>query len=448
MRYKVGAMLTGKRYIWLLCCLKMKEKLVRFLKSLGPGILFASTSIGVSHLVQSTRAGALYGFGLLWAVLAANLFKYPFFEYGSRYANAAGESLIDGYRKMGKWMLWLYFVITLGSMFFVRAAIGAVTAGFMDNLFGLNNLFGDDSLVYSTVGLFVFCIAVLLIGKYKALDHLVKIIGTVLVVSTVVAVLFSVARGPVSQPLPLFSKEVFDMNGAGFVFLIALMGWMPNAIDLSSWHSLWTLERIKETGYKPRLKETLQEFNFGYLVSTLLAPLFLLLGAYMLFGTDYLMPESSAGFASAIIGLYTENIGAWSYLLIAASAFSIMFGTSIAVFDGYSRAMSRIVQLLGKPDEQTKSTDARTYNVILVVLGAGALTLITFFGKSLKTLVDLATSISFLIAPVIAFVNFKLVTSKSFPAEAHPGKGMRWLSYAGLVFLSVFAAVYLWMLLR
>ena len=35
-------------------------------KTLGPGILFASTAIGVSHLVQSTRAGASYGFGLLF----------------------------------------------------------------------------------------------------------------------------------------------------------------------------------------------------------------------------------------------------------------------------------------------------------------------------------------------------------------------------------------------
>ena len=38
----------------------------------GPGILFASTAIGVSHLVQSTRAGANYGFGLLIFIIIAN----------------------------------------------------------------------------------------------------------------------------------------------------------------------------------------------------------------------------------------------------------------------------------------------------------------------------------------------------------------------------------------
>ena len=56
------------------------SKYSNLLKAIGPGILFASTAIGVSHLVQSTRAGAEYGFALLWAVVIANLFKYPFFK--------------------------------------------------------------------------------------------------------------------------------------------------------------------------------------------------------------------------------------------------------------------------------------------------------------------------------------------------------------------------------
>ena len=60
-------------------------------KSLGPGLIFAGAAIGVSHLVQSTRAGADFGFGLLWALLLVTLFKYPFFEFGMRYANATGE---------------------------------------------------------------------------------------------------------------------------------------------------------------------------------------------------------------------------------------------------------------------------------------------------------------------------------------------------------------------
>ena len=35
------------------------------LKALGPGILYAGAAIGASHLVQSTRAGASYGFEII-----------------------------------------------------------------------------------------------------------------------------------------------------------------------------------------------------------------------------------------------------------------------------------------------------------------------------------------------------------------------------------------------
>ena len=53
--------------------------MINIIKKLGPGLLFAGAAIGVSHLVQSTRAGADYGFTLIWALILANIIKYPFF---------------------------------------------------------------------------------------------------------------------------------------------------------------------------------------------------------------------------------------------------------------------------------------------------------------------------------------------------------------------------------
>ncbi len=67
---------------------------MKWLKNLGPGLLFAGAAIGVSHLVQSTRAGADFGFGLIWALILIHIVKYPFFQFGPRYATATGESLL------------------------------------------------------------------------------------------------------------------------------------------------------------------------------------------------------------------------------------------------------------------------------------------------------------------------------------------------------------------
>jgi len=258
----------------------LNESIKRFTKTLGPGVLFASTAIGVSHLVQSTRAGADFGFALIAFVILALVLKYPFFEYGSRYANVTGTSIIDGYKSLGKYALILYFLITITSMFFVTAAVGFVTAGFLENLFQVEFLG-----IWTVVILFCICAAILFIGKYRALDSLVKIIALVLIISTVIAFVVALANGPVKPIEGFLPKEIW--SGAGIFFLIALMGWMPTAVDLSSWNSLWTLERIKQTKFKPKLKETLLEFRLTYAITAVLALIFITLGSYIFFKFEF-----------------------------------------------------------------------------------------------------------------------------------------------------------------
>ena len=75
---------------------------IRLFARLGPGLLFAGAAIGTSHLVQSTRAGALYGLGLMIVVVAAYLLKYPVYRFGPAYTAATGMSLIEGYRRLGR----------------------------------------------------------------------------------------------------------------------------------------------------------------------------------------------------------------------------------------------------------------------------------------------------------------------------------------------------------
>ena len=392
----------------------MKEKFSSFSKTAGPGILFASTAIGVSHLVQSTRAGADFGLLLLGFVILVTLMKYPFFEFGSRYANVNQSSIIDGYKKLGKPALWLYFLLTISSMFFVTGAVGFVTTGFFENLFGIAFL-GE----WTVFILFAICVLILAIGKYKALDSLIKIVALILLVSTVSAFLLTLWNGPI-DPVPDFEpKELW--NASGIFFLLALMGWMPTAIDLSSWNSLWTLERMKQTNYRPKLAETLFEFRLAYLITGILAVMFVTLGAFIFYGSGEELPNNNANFAHKIVTLYTQTIGDWSYLIISASAFTVMFGTIIAVFDGYSRSLQRTVDLIFTKKEHILRTKARTFYILfLLMISTGSLVVIFQFGDNLKELVDFATVLSFVIAPIIAIFNYRLVTGKFLEKESQP----------------------------
>ena len=415
----------------------MNEKLSRFSKTAGPGILFASTAIGVSHLVQSTRAGADFGLLILGFVILVTLLKYPFFEYGSRYANSTQTSIIDGYKKLGKPALWLYFLLTIASMFFVTGAVGFVAAGFFENLFGIDFL-GEWTMVI----LLAICVSILAIGKYNILDSLIKIIVIVLVVSTVSAFLFALYNGPIEPVTGFEPKELWNISG--IFFLLALMGWMPTALDLSSWNSLWTLERMKQTNYKPKLKETLFEFRLTYFITGILAVMFVTLGTFIFYGSGEELPNNNSLFANKVVTLYTQTIGEWSYIIIAASAFTVMFGTIIAVLDGYSRSLQRTVELIFTKKEQKISTKFRTlYVIFLLVISIGALVIIFQFENNLKELVDFATVLSFLIAPVIAIFNFRLVTGKFLNKESQPSMLLKILSFAGIIFLSGFAIFFI-----
>ena len=64
---------------------------------------------------------------------------------------------------------------------------------------------------------------------------------------------------------------------------------------------------------KPSLKETLLDFNIGYVLVASLSVLFLILGTYIFYGTGNALPTSSGLFAHNVVQIYTETIGSEPY---------------------------------------------------------------------------------------------------------------------------------------
>lgn len=399
-----------------------------FLQSLGPGLLFAGAAIGVSHLVQSTRAGAEFGFGLLWALVLVHIFKYPFFQYGPRYAAATGETLLDGYKKLGKPVLATYYVLNFATMFTIQAAVTIVTAGLASQLFGIT-----PNLVIWSVILLGISMLILLIGKYQLLDNLMKYIVVILTISTIIAV--SVA---------LFStKEAFDVSQiipSGAVelsFLIAFLGWMPAPLDISIWHSIWSIEKDKTTVYKTKRKDAISDFNIGYLGALFLGICFVLLGALVMYKSGESFSSKGGVFAQQLITLYTKNLGNFSYIFIAIAAFTTMFSTTLTTLDASPRAMSRTTKLLFNDALKLR------YWFWIVFLVIGTFIILHFYMADMGLLIKIATILSFLTAPFYAILNFILITGKHTPKEHQPKLGLRILSIAGIVFLIGFSIWFL-----
>ncbi len=417
----------------------MKSKIKIFqnlLNNLGPGLLWAGAAIGVSHLVQSTRAGAQYGFALLWIVVLANLFKYPFFEYGTRYAAATGKTLIEGYKEMGKFYLVLYIVLTFATMFTIQAAVTIVTAGLVSWLAG--GFFSP--LVFAFIILLVSA-AILILGKYSILDKFMKVIVVILTATTFVAFFAAIGKFGLKVRPGAVVPDIW--NPVGIAFMIALMGWMPSAIDISVWSSIWTIEKRKDLGYKPDLKTTLFDFNLGYIGTSVISLLFLSLGAMVMFGSGEVLSGSGSEFSGQFISLFTGSIGEWSRYIIAIAAIATMFSTTLTCLDAFSRVMKETTGIV-LPKYSTERYGNNLYFVWMIIVASGSILLLSLLKSSMVFMVTLATTLSFLTAPILAVMNFKVVTGNNMPEYAKPPGWMLVLSWAGIIFLTSFSSIYLY----
>ena len=418
----------------------MKSSTMRFSikKTIGPGLLLAGAAIGVSHLVQATRAGADYGFALWWVLLFACLTKYPFLEFGPRYAAATGTTLIAGYRNLGLLPYWTYVFITFGTMFIIQAAVTIVTAGLAEQLFQL----GFNNFIWSVIILGT-CILLLMIGRYKALDISMKIIISILSIGTLLAVIL--AFGVEGTTEIIKEETITYKNLAALAFIVAFIGWMPIPIDASVWHSIWVREKSRQSGYEMNLKEALFDFNAGYIIAAIMGLLFFLLGALIMFGSGSSFSSNSVTFSAQLVEMYGNTLGEWSKPLISIAAFTAMLSTTLAVTDAFPRVIAHLYSLQAESTSLPSYRRKVVYNFSLILIPIVAVSILFFMSGSFTMLVDFAAGLSFLSAPILAWFNYTLVTGKHMPKEFRPGKYYKNFSFICFLALSAFALSYLYL---
>ena len=401
--------------------------MIKYLKKLGPGLLFAGSAVGVSHLVQSTKAGANFGFGLMWALVLINIIKFPFFEFGPRYAAATGENLLEGYKKLGKVFLKVYVVLSFATMFTIQAAVTIVTAGIASSL--LKNSLNIQS--WTLIILFI-CLMILIFGKFKFLDKFMKIIIIILSFSTIIAVI----NAFFNLDYDTNWAQVFPSNNQDIIFLIAFMGWMPAPLDVSIWQSIWVIEKQKSSSDFKK-NSIMQDFNIGYIGTFLLAIGFLFLGSLVMFGTDTKLSNDGSVFSLQLIEMYSKNLGDWSYLLIGIAAFTTMFSTTLTTLDASPRVMNKSIELIS--EKKIKNG----YNYWIIILISGTIFIFFFYLSEMGSLIKIATLLSFLTAPIYAIMNYLLIFSKHTPKNFKPSRFMNILSIIGILFLIAFNIWYL-----
>ncbi len=410
---------------------EQRLSLSQLIGSLGPGIMMAAAAVGGSHLVASTKAGAIYGWQLAVLILLVNLFKYPFFKAGVQYTMGTGESLVEGYAKLGKPYLWVFTVLAIFSAILNTAALLMFSASLLSYFVPF-----DLSLPVLCGIVLVTCLVILFAGHYRALDSLSKVIMTVLTIATLLAVI--IAAGNPTPVSAVAAETPSPWTLAAIGFIVVTMGWMPAPIEISSLTSVWLKSQRRQQ--KVTAQSALFDFNVGYIGTAILAIVFLSLGALVLNGTGVELSQSGVGFSRQLVGMYASTIGEWSRYLIAIIAFFCIFGSTITVIDGYSRVISESQRLIKEDKEQSP----KVLQSWMVVVSAAALAIIIFFASALMPMLNFAMIMAFMTTPIFALLNYILVTKTPLPKELAVGPKLKALSIIGLVYLFGFLALFIW----
>jgi Mn2+/Fe2+ NRAMP family transporter len=443
-----------------------------FFHRLGPGLLLAATSIGASHLVMSPKAGSMFGFRLLWLVTLTHFFKYHAFESGPRYAAATGESLIAGYMRLPGprgWALWVFLAGTVAQGIGVLSGVVSIAAAVLYSFIGGLSFAHYSALVIITVLLF------LRFGGYGWLDLLNKIMMIVLFVATVIVFV------PVFPSPRVFLNYIVVQMPLGSIALVAaILGWMPTGIDVSIWHSLWILEkfpwlatarravlsgettdgnnRVNGSAYfekrsgssaqssaaddfetrKRIWRFSLVDMRIGYVLSFVVASVFLLLGAIFLHGTSYGIEDS--GFARSLAVIYTERLGGWMFVVFMIAAFFAMYSTSYTVMDGFPRSFAEAVTTLF-PGVRRKWW-AGLYWGFIVFSALFAFIMILTVGNPV-TLVMIVAILSLAVAPLYCALNYYCITRFVKEEVFRPNRVHRAIALSGIAFMSLVTLVYI-----
>lgn len=414
------------------------------LKTLGPGLFFAAAAIGASHLVQSTRAGALYGLGMIFFILIGLVTKYPSFRFGQQYPAITGVSLVEGFRRQGKWALVLYALIALTTVFPGLAAVSLLAIGLVQYSLGLNL-----NPQFAAAILIMLSSTFVLIGGYHRLDIFIKVLMVLLVITTIIATVIVLPQMQWSASQPVFAIKFTPVM---WFFVATLVGWMPSPIDTCVIQSIWVVEKSRDLKFRLGWRVASIDFHIGYWITAITAFCFLILGAAMFYGGGEAFPEGAIGFSIQLIQMYDQVLGSWSKLIISISALAVVFSTMFVMLDGYSRAFVEVWHRFQgaeqAEDDCPERSNFKYLAISMLLLNIGAISVLAFFMRSFTAMLAIATTVSFVFAPVVALLAHRAMISKDIPVGCQMGKGLERFSVVCIVLLTLFATYYIYLLLQ
>ena len=384
---------------------------------LGPGLVFFFSSMGPGTFLTSAVAGATYGYSLIWALALALLFRFVWVNVSASYVLVTRESLLQGYARLGRWLVWTSLVVTI----LVRHSSNLYTILLMGNAAHLLlPLPVAHSGAIWSVGLTILGVVMMIGGGYALIERLCTIVIVVLGISLPIAAVVA-HPDPAAIARGLFIPTMPNSTGvySALLLLAAMIGAQAGSMSNLSYSYFasergWSGPEDLRRQRLDLLASTACRFGIGTLLQVAAAATILPLG---------LKPQS----AEELVRIFSDSMGMLGRVIFGLGLWGICFSSFVGGTMGYSLIVRDIcrryvpgLRVAADSDTLTKSSrDDAVYQWSVALLGLSPL-YVVFLAVEPVALTLLVRSMVVILIPVLVGALIKIANDKALMGPHRP----------------------------
>ena len=352
------------------------RRLGHVLRYLGPGLITAAAIVGSGELIATTVLGAENGYLLLWLILVSCPVKIFVLHEIGRYTIATGETSLEAFNRVPgprfrvSWVVWLYGLLILCSLFPQGGMMGAISEI-------LHTTFPAIPLTGWLWAVAVLTFFLLAKGSYGPVEKIalgLVVAFTILTVGCAIVLLKSPEYFSWSRVLEGLSFSL--PQGSGFGTAVTVFGITgAGSMDLIQ-YPYWCIEKGYARFTGPReATEVWTNRAFGW-IRVMSADVFVSLIfytfptiAFYLLGAGILPAVGVVPKGTEMVGMlssmFTEILGGWSFYLFMLGAFAVLYSTVFAGSGAMARGTADLLANMGMFDKRDYRGRLRAIRILI-----------------------------------------------------------------------------------
>jgi Mn2+/Fe2+ NRAMP family transporter len=409
---------------------------------LGPGLLWMVAAAGSGELLFTPIVASKHGYTLLWALIAAVALKWFINREIGRYSVCTGETILQGFERVGRWAVWL---IVIPQVVVAAAALAGLASAAGTALI----IMLPGPLAVWTAVILLVSMALVVFGRYRKVELVARLEAAALGIAAIVAAA-AVLPGPATL---LAGMRPRIPPNTDYTELLPWLAYLLAGAAGLMWYSYWVVEKGYGAAAAPKRGDPRPEQLRGWLTqmtldttvavvgATIITTAFLVLGSELLQPRG-LVPEESR-VAETLGRLFQEVWGRAGFWFMIVSVLMGLWVTALSNQDGFSRLLADgFIILRGQKKESSRWSDREFVRKVCTITVATAAPILLFwaFGKPVG-LLKVAGAIEAAHIPVLTILTLHL-NRRELPQQLQPSRPVFLFTAAAGLFFAVFAAIY------